>query len=123
MSKAIPELVDEFLKHFLAQKEAIHRGDAGASNRHAAKYIAAWNALKDEHGDAGRDGLAVLLQHPRTDVRVMAAAVLLRHRTEEATRVLEEAVRAGDYAAELTLEHWRDGTWELDPAPAPSTEE
>jgi len=88
MSKSIPELIDDFVKHFLAQSEAIGRGDAGAGNRHALGINAAWDALIDQHGDAGRDGLATLLKHPRTGVRVLAAAFLLRHKTEEATRVL-----------------------------------
>jgi len=120
LSPTIPELVDEFAKHIQAQTEAIARGDAAASNRHADKYITAWEALREEHGDAGRDGLAVLFQHPRADVRVSAAGMLLRHKTNEATRVLKKAAEDGDFAAELTLEQWRDGTWELDPAPTPS---
>ena len=120
MSKTIPELVDEFARHIQAQTEAIARGDVADSNRHADKYIAAWETLKEEYGDAGRDGLAVLFQHPRTDVRVSAAGMLLRHKTNEATCVLKKAAEDGDFAAELTLEQWRDGTWELDPEPAPT---
>ncbi len=119
MSKSISALVAEFAKHVQAQTEAIAHGDAATGNRHADKYFAAWDALKDEYGDAGRDGLAALLGHPRSDVRVSAAALLLRHKAKEATRVLEEAAAAGDYAAELTLERWRNGTWTLDPAPGP----
>jgi len=120
MTKPIPELVDNFVKHMQAQTEAIARGDVVASNKHADQYFAAWDALKGEYGDAGRDGLAVLLRHPRSDVRGIAAALLLRHKTEEATRVLEEAVADGNYGAKLTLERWRNGTWELDPAPGPA---
>lgn len=94
----------------------MEQDDVAAGNRHARKYIAVWHALRDQHGDAGRDGLATLLRHPSTDVRVMAAAYLLRHRTEEATRVLEEAKAAGHFGAAQALERWREGVWNLDPA-------
>ena len=48
---------------------------------------------------AGRDALAVLLAHPRMDVRVAAAACLLRHRTQEAQRILEQAAAGKGLAA------------------------
>jgi len=123
VSKSIQFLVEEFAKHIQGQQEAMRRGDVAAGNRHADKYFAAWHALRDEHGDAGRDGLAVLFQHPNQEVKLMAATLLLRHKTVEATRILEEAATAGDYGAELTLERWRNGAWTFDPAPAPGTEE
>jgi len=123
MTKSIPELVDEFAKHRLAQEEAMERDDVAAGNRHARKYIAAWHALRDQYGDAGRDGLATLLRHPSTDVRVMAAAYLLRYKTDEATRVLEEARAAGHFGAEQALERWREGAWSLDLAPPSGLEE
>lgn len=115
--RSIPEMVDEFARHVRAQMDAVNRGDIASGNRHADKYFDTWIALKEQHGDAGRDGLAVLMRHPELRVRVMAAALLLRHKTEEATRVLEDAAAMGDLAAELNLERWRDGTWTLDPAP------
>ena len=117
MSKSIVELVDGFAKHCLAQREALNRDDIAVANRHHDKSTAAWHALIDEYGDAGRDGLATLFRHPSTEVRVSAAEFLLRHKTEEATRVLEEAAAADDLAAEMTLKNWRNGTWGLDPAP------
>jgi len=43
--------------------------------------------------------------HPRMDVRVKAAAFLLRHRTEEAKAVLKEAAHVVSLASVLTL-HW-----------------
>lgn len=123
MSKPIPVLVEAFVQHIQAQREAVRRGDVAAGNRHADEYFAAWRALKDEHGDAGREGLAALFQHPDKEVKLSAATLLLRYKTKEATRILEEAAAAGDFAAELTLERWRNGTWTFDPAPAPSTGE
>jgi hypothetical protein len=122
VSKSIPKLVDEFARHLVAQRQAMERDDVAAGNRHADKYIAAWDALVDEHGDAGRDGLAILLRDPRIDVRTMAAAFLLRHKTKESSRVLEEAKAAGHFGAEQTLERWREGTWNLDSAPPPKPE-
>lgn len=116
-SRSIPELVDDFARHIRAQMEAVQRGDIAAGNKHADKYFNAWLALKERHGDAGRDGLAVLLRHPELRIRVMTAALLLRHKTEEATRVLKEAAAAGDLAAELNLERWRNRTWTLDLEP------
>jgi hypothetical protein len=82
------ELVQEFAEHVAAQTDAIWRGDAKSGNKHARKHAAAFARLR-AHGDAGRDALLVLFKHPRMDVRVMAAAVLLRHRTAEAKAVLE----------------------------------
>jgi hypothetical protein len=123
VTKSIPALVDDFVRHLVAQRQAMERGDVAVGNRHADKYIAAWDALVDEYGDAGRDGLAILLRDPRIDVRAMAAAFLLRHKTEQATRVLEEAKATGHFGAEQTLERWREGAWNLDPAPPLKPEE
>ena len=120
--KSIPVLVEEFTQHVQGQREAMRRGELAVGNKHADGYIAAWHILRDQYGDAGRDGLATLLRHPNTDVRAMAAAYLLRYKTEEATRVLEEAKAAGHFGAEQTLERWREGTWNLDSI-RPSTEE
>jgi len=123
VSKSIQSLVEDFAKHVQAQRAALKRGDVAAGNRHADKCFAAWDTLRNEYGDAGRDGMVLLFRHPDTEVKLMAATFLLRHKTEAATNILEEAAAAGDYAARLTLEHWRDGTWKLDPAPAPTTDE
>ncbi len=100
-----------------AQTDAIWRGDARTGNRHARKYGAAFDKLR-AHGDAGRDALTVLLKHPRMDVRVMAAAHLLRHRTAEAKAVLEEAAQGEGmipFGAQQALRRWEEGTWALDP--------
>jgi hypothetical protein len=62
--------------------------------------------------------LAVLLHHPRMDVRAMAAAFLLRYRTAESRAVLEAAAKEGGVTAIgaiMTLKRWDDGTWALDP--------
>jgi hypothetical protein len=113
----LEKLVEEFAQNVAAQTEEISHGTASKGNRHAKRYIAAFDKLC-AHGDVGRNALAVLFTHPRMDVRVMAAAFLLRHRTAEARAVLEEAAKGKGLAAlgaQQTLENWANGTWALDP--------
>jgi hypothetical protein len=113
----LEKLVEAFALHVAAQTEEIFHGSAAKGNRHAKRYLAAFDKLC-AHGDAGRDALAALFTHPRMDVRVMAAAFLLRHRTAEAKAVLEEAAKGKGLAAlgaQMSLKHWEEGTWELDP--------
>ncbi|ATB30451.1 DUF2019 domain-containing protein [Melittangium boletus] len=114
---SLEELVERFAQHVAAQTEAIRRGDAKTGNKHAKQYTAALLELR-ARGNAGRDALAVLLKHPQTDVRSMAAAFLLRYRTTEARAVLEATAKEGGVAAIgaiMTLRRWDDGTWALDP--------
>jgi hypothetical protein len=111
------KLVEDFARHTLEQTDAIFRGDVKLGNQHARQRIAAFRKLCATHGDAGRDALTVLFQHPRMDVRVMAAAYLLRHRTAEARTVLEAIARGEGLAAfeaSAALERWDEGTWALD---------
>jgi len=113
----LEELVERFAQNVAAQTEAIRQGDPKTGNKHAKQYTAALQELRAE-GDAGRDALAVLLKHPRTDVRAMAAAFLLRYRTDECRAVLEAAAKEGGVAAigaAMTLKRWDSGTWALDP--------
>lgn len=117
MVKDLEMLVKEFAENVAAQTEAIKRGDSRTGNRHAEVYIAALEKLR-AMGDVGREALAVLFEHPRPDVRVKAAAFLLRYRTAEAKAVLEAAARGAGVAAigaTMSLKHWEDGTWNLDP--------
>lgn len=111
------KFVEEFAQNVAAQTDEILHGSAAKGNRHAKRYIAAFDELC-AHGDAGRDALAALFTHPCVDVRVMAAAFLLRHRTAEAKAVLEEAAQGKGLAAleaQQSLKNWADGTWALDP--------
>jgi hypothetical protein len=117
MVKELNKLVAEFAENVAAQTEAIKRGDAKTGNKHANRYIAVLKKLRSE-GNVGRDALATLLQHSRPDVRVKAAAFLLRYRTAEAKAVLEAAASGNGVAAIgaiMTLRHWEEGTWNLDP--------
>ncbi|MCP3061800.1 DUF2019 domain-containing protein [Myxococcus sp. K38C18041901] len=111
------KLIEQFALNVAAQTEAIFRGDARTGNKHARKYGAAVDTLL-AHGNEGRDALLVLLKHERMDVRVMAAAHLLRYRTAEAKAVLEEAAKGKGlvpFGAQQALKRWEEGTWALDP--------
>ena len=113
----LEQLVEQFAQHVQAETEAGARGAAQAANSHVDKYLAVFDELR-AHGDAGRDALAVLLKHPRMDVRVTAAVFLLRHRTAEARSVLEEAAKGKGmvpFEAQQALKRWEEGTWALDP--------
>ncbi len=115
---SLGELVEAFAHHTAAQTDAIFRGDAKTGNKHASKRIAAFKKLR-AHGDSGRDALTVLFNHPRMDVRVMAAAYLLRHRTAEAKSVLVEISKGeglAAFGASEALKRWEEGVWALDPA-------
>jgi hypothetical protein len=113
----LEKLVEKFAHHAAEQTDSIFRGDAKAGNKHADQLIAAFDELC-AHGNAGRDALTALFTHPRMDVRVKAAAFLLRHRTEEAKAVLREAADGeglAAFSASEALKRWEEGTWALDP--------
>lgn len=115
---SLEALVELFAQSTISQTDAIFRGDAKTGNKHANKRIAAFKKLC-ARGDTGRDALAVLFTHPRMDVRVMAAAYLLRHRHAEAKAVLLHAAMGeglAAFGASETLKRWEEGTWALDPA-------
>ncbi|WP_375760865.1 DUF2019 domain-containing protein [Corallococcus exercitus] len=115
---SLEKFVEEFAQNIAAQTDCILRGDARAGNKHAEKALAAFMSLR-ERGDAGRDALAALFSHARMDVRVTAAAFLLRHKTAEATAVLEDAAKGQGLAAlgaQQTLRNWQNGSWALDPS-------
>jgi hypothetical protein len=112
----LEELVEEFARNVAAQTDAIFRGDAKTGNKHAKRYVAAFEKLRAQ-GNPGRDALAALFTHPRMDVRVAAAAHLLRHRTAEARAVLQEVAKGEGLAAfeaSEALKRWEEGAWALD---------
>lgn len=113
----IPVLVHEFATRVLAQDDATRIGHTRKGNEHASACVAAFKALC-EYGDAGRDALAWLFAHSSADVRVSAAAFLLRHRHAEARAVLEEESGGpglAGFCAEQCLKRWEEGAWHLDP--------
>ncbi len=116
VASKLGSLVDEFGDCVAAQSKCIEQGDATMGNKCAQRYLKAFRRLRS-HGNAGRDALAALLNDPRADVRVMAAAFLLRHSEEKAKVVLSaEAEGSGlvAFGARQALERWNDGTWDLD---------
>jgi len=111
-------LVEEFAECVAAQSEAIAKGNPTLGNKYAKRYMAAFEKLRS-HGDEGRNALVVLLTDERADVRVMAAAYLLRHCGDRAKSILEsEAKGKGliSFGAAQALQRWAEGTWNLDPA-------
>jgi hypothetical protein len=122
MNDTIELFVNEFADNVAAQADAIHNGLSRIGNKHAKRYMNAFAQLR-ALGDRGRDALVPLLSHPRSDVRIAAAAYLLRHRTSEATAVLEaESHRPGlsGFEAQQALKRWREGAWSLDPPDSPA---
>jgi len=112
----VETLVHQFAENVAAQTEAMRHGDAKTGNKHAKRYIKAFQELR-ALGDEGRDGLIPLLFESRDDVRAMAAASLLRHRHAEARRVLQELASGQGlvaFSAAETLKGWNEGTWQLD---------
>ena len=92
LAMSLDALAGQFADNVAAQTDALWQGDAEAGNRCARKYISAFVRLQ-AHGDTGREALTVRFSHPRMDVRVMAAAYLLRYRTHEAREVRKGAGR------------------------------
>jgi hypothetical protein len=115
--KRIDRLVQELAENEMAQNDAILRGDAKTGNKHAKRRIRAVKALQ-ALGDEGRDALIPLMYEGRPDVRVVAAAYLLRYRHDDARRVLEELARGqglAAFGAQECLKRWEEGAWQLDP--------
>jgi len=111
------QLVKDFGDCVAAQSASIARGDPAAGNAFAKRYLRAFEMLR-ERGDGGRDALAALFADPRADVRVMAAAFLLRHCGQRARAVLEQEARGkglAAFGAAESLRRWDEGTWSLDP--------
>ncbi len=118
MNDQLQRLVSEFAESVIRQTEEIGRGDAETGNKHAKRYIKAFQQLR-ELGDTGRDALASLFDDERADVRAMAAAFLLRYETNESMRVLREVATSGKglaaFGAEQAIQRWEEGDWNLDP--------
>jgi hypothetical protein len=110
-------LVKEFADCVARQSKAIANGDAKVGNSYAKRYVAAFEKLR-ARGDDGRNALAILLLDERADVRVMAAAYLLRHCEGRARAVLEKEAKGKGpvaFGAVQALKRWNEGTWALDP--------
>ena len=115
---SIDDCVNEFASSAVAQHDAIWLdADARKADQLVDKVNRAFEFLRLQ-GDVGRDALMRLFFDSRPEVRVSAAAYLLRHCTPEALAVLKrEAAGAGmpAFQASQAIERWKDGTWSLDP--------
>jgi hypothetical protein len=118
----LDELVRVFAAAVIAQEDAIDAGDSETGNRHAKRYLDAFEELRT-YGDRGRDALSELLSDGDARVRVMAAAFLLRHCGQRARSVLEAEARGKGltaFSASQALMRWDEGSWRLDPADDPT---
>ncbi len=119
VKRDLAKLVKEFGDNVAAQTDAIWAGDAKTGNKHARRYIRAFERLR-AIGDEGRDALVPLMStEHRPDVRAMAAVCLLRYRHEEARAVLTELGRGKglvSFGAQEALKRWAEGAWQIDPA-------
>ncbi len=114
--KQIERWVDQFADSTVMQTDAILTGDARIGNKYAERRVAAFAKLR-ALGDDGREALLRLLNHPRRDVRVGAAAYLLRYRTDMALAVLREESKGkglASFEAEQAIRRWEEGDWHLD---------
>ena len=112
----LEELVQEFADCVAAQNQAIEKSDPNLGNKFAKRYISAFEKLR-ARGNDGREALAVLLTDNRADVRVMAAAYLLRYKTDQARAVLETEAKGKGFVAlgaAQALQRWNEGAWALD---------
>src|SRR5258705_13663649 len=87
MHATSPDPLAVFVAAVVQQHECIARGDAHSGNTEATKYNAAARAML-AGGDREIDRFATLLAHDHDDVRVMAAAYLLKERTDAAVATL-----------------------------------
>ena len=110
-------LAEEFSLEVAKQTDAIMAGDHKKGNKHAKRYIEIFKTLR-AMGDLGRDALLPLLGHERADIRVAAAAFLLRHKTSDAMAVLQGVAMGtgmAAFGASEAIKRWKEGTWTLDP--------
>jgi len=111
------QLINKFAENIIKQNQYIENGNSREGNICAKKYISAFKTLVDLFGDEGRESLSRLFNHDNEGVRQMTAAFLLKYKTNEAKKVLEELVkRKGliSFNASETLKRWEEGTWSLD---------
>jgi hypothetical protein len=108
------ELAVGFAEAVMAQWACIEQGNAREGNRYAKKYDALGRQLL-AGGEASIEVFCSLLSHCNRHVLVMAAAYLLKSRTERAVVALRPIAVGRDMAAlgaKMTLERYERG--ELD---------
>ena len=115
MSVKLSDPLAVFVAAVVRQFEFIAQGDARNGNNEARKYIAAARTLLSG-GKTSIDRFATLLLHDHDDVRAMAAAYLLKERTDAAVAALKP-IAAGRglsaLGAQMTLARYERGDLEI----------
>ena len=114
----LERLVQRFADCVMAQARAIYVGHVSKNDEFGDGYVAAVEQLF-AMGDKGRAALSRLFRHEEAQVRVAAAAWLLRSHYNEARALLEaEGKHAGivGFQAQQALLRWDSGEWQLDPS-------
>ncbi len=117
MKKSLNALVEDFAENVRAQNIAIGQGDSAKGNKHAKRYLSAFQKLR-AMGDQGREALSLLLNDDRPDVRAMAACFLLRYKNSESMEVLRQVSKMKNlvgFGARECIKRWNEGNWSLDP--------
>jgi len=112
------KIVNRFAETVIAQNTATMKADTATANRQAKKRSGLFKKLR-AYGDDGREALSELFNHPRPDVREMAAVYLLRYKHKEAMAILKELSKRGDlvgFGAGQAIQRWNEGEWQIDPA-------
>jgi hypothetical protein len=115
MGRRAEDLINLFADAVVAQDECITRGNAREGNRHAEKYRAAARRLLDG-GELTIEVFCSLLEHPNVSVQAMAAAFLLKARTERAVAALKpiaEGRGLAAFGAKMTLARYERGDLEI----------
>jgi len=115
MEKDIQKLINEFISFVIKQAKCIDNGNPRLGNKYADKYVAVAKSLLIG-GDIYINEFEKLLNHESRDVRSMAAAFLLKDRTQSAVRTLKELAKGKDIpamGARCALERYKKGILEI----------
>jgi hypothetical protein len=107
-------LVEEFRRLSAEHGHALEAANARAANRRYDPLVASVKELRSRGSEAQRQ-LLNLLADPEPSTRRWTALAVLDFAPSEAEQVLEELSRtqrnAIGFSADLTLEQWREGTF------------
>jgi hypothetical protein len=104
-SPSIEELVKAIEENLLASADV---QSMQPPNNYFVEFINAWLQLRIL-GDAGREALVPLLDHPHPLVRLNVAQCLLRYKTEQALKVLENIPDSeSKIFAEMAIAEWQE---------------